>query len=93
MKKDIRIILCICAAFGWWGLLYPELALTSDTYRIVDEDGVVCESETDSEWSPDGSIYWKLLGADNGQVRFRSKLLDSLTALTEHRRGINESEE
>ncbi|MCM1043877.1 MAG: hypothetical protein NC417_00050 [Candidatus Gastranaerophilales bacterium] len=93
MKKDICIILCICAAFGWWGLLYPELALTSDTYRIVDENGVVCESEAQNEWGADGSIYWKLLGADDGQVRFRSKLWDSLVALTEHRRESNESGE
>lgn len=93
MKKDIRIILCICAAFGWWGLLYPELALTSDTYRVVDEDGAVCESGAEGEWSPDGSIYWRLLGTDSSQVRFRSKLLDSLNALAEHRRGINDSGE
>ena len=91
MKRDIRILLCICAAFGWWGFLYPELALTSDTYRVVDENGVVCESEEDGEWDPDDGIYWRMLGADSSQIRFRSKLFDSLAALTEYRRGMDES--
>lgn len=93
MKRDIRILLCICAAFGWWGILYPELALTPDTYRVVDGDGVVYESEAEGEWNLDDGIFWRVLGADSSQIRFRSKLLDSLAAFTEHRRGIDESGE
>lgn len=93
MKKDIRVLLCICAALGWWGLLYPELAMTEDTYRIVDENGIVCEGKEGEAWNPDSSIYWKVLGADSSQVRLRSKLFDSLKAFTEHRREVDESEE
>ena len=27
----LRVAAGLCAALGWWGLLYPELALTPDT--------------------------------------------------------------
>ena len=30
-----RIIAGMCAALGWWGLLYPELALTPDTVKVI----------------------------------------------------------
>ena len=42
MKKirlGIRITIGLCAALGWWGLLYPELVLTPDTVRVVQERG------------------------------------------------------
>ena len=40
MKKKrlgIRITIGLCAALGWWGLLYPELVLTPDTVRVVQD--------------------------------------------------------
>ena len=67
MKKDFRIVLCICAALGWWGFVYPELALTPDTYRVVDEEG---------ESAQEG--LWEILGADKGKVRFRSRLWEHI---------------
>lgn len=30
----IRIVTALCAALGWWGLLYPELTLTPDTVKF-----------------------------------------------------------
>ncbi len=79
MKKNkwllsVRIFLGGCAALGWWGLLYPELTMTPSTYRVVDENGTVLESEEMVEWDFDNDIYWDILEADSSQIRFRSKL-------------------
>lgn len=92
MKKDIRILLFVCAALGWWGFLYPELTMTPDTYRVVEEDGTV-RTEGEGIGSSDSGIYWEVLSADSSQIRFRSKLLDSLTAFAEYRRTGHESGE
>lgn len=80
MKKTfigVRIGLGICAALGWWGLIYPELAMTPDTYRVVSEVGSVQQGEDVVEWDFDSNIYKKVLSADKDQIRFRSKLLQT----------------
>lgn len=92
MKKDIRILLFVCAALGWWGFLYPELAMTPDTYRVVEQDGAT-RTEGEKIESSRNDIYWEVLNADSSQIRFRSKLLDSLAAFADHRRTGHESGE
>ena len=77
MKKKwlgIRIAFGLCAALGWWGLIYPELALTPDTVRIVekDTDGTVRKKIPD--WSFDGSLYRELMSADPDDITFCSGL-------------------
>lgn len=93
MKRGIKIIrmaLCVCAALGWWGVFYPELAMTPDTYRVVEDkvlkkggtsgDDEVCEN---ADWDFDREIYFEILQADAGQIRFKSKLLMSLKEIFE----------
>lgn len=100
MKRSIKIIemaLCVCAALGWWGVFYPELTMTPDTYRVVKEvklssgdkvlqkegifgDDEVCET---ADWNFDSEIYFEILQADAGQIRFKSKLLMSLKEIFE----------
>ena len=44
MKKKwlgIRVAAGLCAALGWWGLLYPELALTPDTVKVSAQDTIM----------------------------------------------------
>ncbi|MCM1542528.1 MAG: hypothetical protein NC121_14885 [Blautia sp.] len=66
----IKVFMCICGVFGWWGVLYPELVLTTDTYRICDDSG-----QDGEDLSTEQDIYWKLLKADKNEIRFRSRLL------------------
>lgn len=73
----IRITACICAALGWWGVLYPELTMTPDTYRVVDESGSVQTESKVVEWDFDSDIYRQILNTDPGRLRFRSRLLQS----------------
>lgn len=86
MKKRmaVRIVACICAAFAWWGMLYPELTLTPDTYVILDEDGAVHRERNVVEWDFDNEFYRELLEADSDKIRFKSKLLTQIDALAEH---------
>lgn len=85
MKKKLvtlRIIVGMCAALGWWGLIYPELVLTPNTVKVIsetddEEEAVEGEQEFDSE------LFWELLEAERGSVRARSRLLEKLSALME----------
>ena len=82
-KRDlgIRIIIGLCAALGWWGLLYPELVLTPDTVKIVAEDGA---EEPDSlELSFDSRLYLDLLNAGRDKIIPRSKLLTDISSFWE----------
>lgn len=82
-KLGIRIITAMCAALGWWGLLYPELTLTPETVRIVIEDASGQEIFLDRNKSLDDSFYLELLEADSGSIRFRSRILTELNAFWE----------
>lgn len=82
-KLGIRIITAMCAALGWWGLLYPELTLTPETVRIVMEDASGQEISLDRNKSLDDSFYLELLEADSGSIRFRSRILTELNAFWE----------
>lgn len=92
MKKKwlgIRIVTGLCAVLGWWGLLYPELALTPDTVSVYAEEEDGEWGELTREWGFDDSLYQDLLSADRNQITFRSKLLKDLSLFWEalHDRG------
>ena len=94
---SFRIFVTTCAALGWWGILYPELTMTPDTYKIVYEDTIsqeyyVQEPGEVVEWNLDSDIYETLLGTERSRIRFRSRLLMNMTAWYEQERGINESD-
>lgn len=88
MKRKVtaRIVVCICAAFAWWGMLYPELTLMPDTYVMVDENGTVHSDGNVVEWDFGSEFYRKLLETDSDKIRFKSKFLEQIDALTEHLR-------
>lgn len=71
----IRVAMSVSAAICWWGILYPELTMTSDTYAVVSECGTVQEEEDMIEWNSREDIYQTLLKTDGSRIRFRSKLL------------------
>lgn len=79
----IKIFLGVCAAFGWWGLLYPELTMTPDTYAVIGEE-TVQELPEVVEWDFDSDIYRDILEADRSQIHFRSRLLKELRCVTIH---------
>ena len=93
----VKTALCICAVLGWWGVLYPELVLTAETYRVCDDNG---QERQDIQAEPDiregqnpptgQDIYWNLLKADRSEIRFRSRLFAEWNKFME---AFNESDE
>lgn len=79
-----RVIFGICAALSWWGVLYPELTLTPDTYAIVDRNGAVQGTRNMVEWDFNSDLYRSILEADSSNIRFKSKLFSQVDALIEH---------
>ena len=71
----LRIIVNMCAALGWWGLLYPELTLTPDNVKVSVEDENGELRELPGEWDFDSSLYREILEADRDKITFRSRLL------------------
>lgn len=89
MKKkglQLRGVLCVCAALGWWSFLYPQLSMTQDTYNIVCEDETVQESVEKDEWDFDSDIFHRILEAEDGTVRLRSRFLTMLEAYFKERK-------
>ena len=85
MKKwfGIRIMAGICAALGWWGLLYPQLAFTPDTVsvKLAAEDGTFKEQSL--EWDFDSRLYLDLLNAGPDRIIFRSKVMADFSSILE----------
>ena len=86
MKKKlfgIRVALSMCAALGWWGLLYPQLAFTPDTVSIKAEDNDDMIRDVEAEWDFDASLYRELLAAGPDKIILRSRLLTDFSSLWE----------
>lgn len=81
MKRTKQFFLVFCLAFGWWGVLFPQLAMTKDVYRIVSEDGTVPEQADAQDWDFDDETYEQILKAGSGKVRFKSGLWKDISQL------------
>ena len=80
----VRVFAAVFAVWGWWGVLYPELTMTSDTYRIIYEDASAGETA-------DCDIYRTVLHTDRSCLRFRSRLFMNLSAFYEQERGVKDA--
>lgn len=80
MKWKIKKAMWLIMAFTWWGLLYPELTLTEDTWRIV---WVSEEEREDARNDSSLETYYKLLSAEPNQIKIKSRLLEILAGFME----------
>lgn len=78
-RINLKLLIWVCAALGWWGIFYPEFTLTSDTCRIVDESGSYIEMDDDYSGI---ELYGDILQAGRSHIRPRSKLLSVITDLS-----------
>lgn len=83
MKIKIKKAIWLLAAFGWWGVLYPELSLTEDTYRMWKVENGVLTEVSDTEELCATQIYYNLLSAEPEQIKIKSRLLETLAAYLE----------
>ena len=73
-------ILLVFFAFAWWGLLYPELCFTEDTFRqVIVEDGEVITVKE--------ACYRELLDAEGDDIVIESRWLEWLEEMKWFRRG------
>ena len=73
-------ILLVFFAFDWWGLLYPELCFTEDTFRqVIVEDGEVITVKE--------ACYREILDAEGDDIVIESRLLEWLEEMKWFRRG------
>ena len=73
-------ILLVFFAFAWWGLLYPELCFTEDTFQQI----VVTDGEEKAAGDAD---YRDILDAAGDEIVIRSRLLEWLEEMKWFRRG------
>ena len=72
-------ILLVFFAFAWWGLLYPELCFTEDTFRqVIVEDGEVITVKE--------ACYREILDAEGDDIVIESRLLEWLEEMKWFRR-------
>lgn len=86
MKKKwlkLRAVMTICAAFGWWGLLYPEFALTPDTVQVYKENSAGELTQIERNWLDGRTLFRELLSADREDISIRSKLLEDFNLFWE----------
>ena len=82
LEKGQRVkgILLVFFAFAWWGLLYPELCFTEDTFRqVIVEDGEVITVKE--------ACYREILDAEGDDIVIESRLLEWLEEMKWFRRG------
>lgn len=86
MKKrwlKLRAVMTLCAALGWWGLLYPEFVLTPETIHIYQEDSDGTLTPLEHKQLDCRELYYNLLNADRKDITFRSKLLEDFSLFWE----------
>ena len=72
--KELRGLLLLGMAIGWWGFWYPELEKVADTYAIVWEDGTVQMSSELVEYEFGEEIMSDRSSSKKCEVRISSKL-------------------
>ena len=86
MKKrwlKLRTVMTLCAALGWWGLLYPELVLTPETIQVYEEKSDGTLTPMDHKRFDCRELYYNLLDADRKDIKFRSKLWEDFSLFWE----------
>ena len=57
---------------GWWGILYPNLAMTEETYQAVSEDGQPDDTVSGTEG------FFAILSAKPGELVIKSRAADAI---------------
>ncbi len=76
--KRFRAVVMMCAALGWWGIWFPELAVWADAVCVVEEEcseNTVQQGEKVIECDTVREICDGLRQADKGQIQVKSRLL------------------
>lgn len=71
MWNRLRTLAVMVFAVAWWGILYPELCFTEETFEpVIADEG--CQEMTQEE------IYGHLLAASGDEIVIKSRFLEWL---------------
>ena len=71
MKNNLRTTICFVVLFIFWGMLYPQYALTEDMYRVTADGSEVEEKDPAAD-------YARISAARPGEVELHFSLLEKL---------------
>lgn len=71
MKNNLRTCICFVVLLMFWGILYPQYALTEDMYRVTDAGQTIQEKDPAAD-------YARISAAQPGEVRLHFSLLEKL---------------
>ena len=71
MKKNLRTYVCFVVLLMFWGILYPQYALTRDMYRVTDRQSGILEQDPAAD-------YACISAAEPGEVELHFFLLEKL---------------
>lgn len=96
MKKLWETAVILFAAMGFWGMIYPDLCFTGDICTVVEtapEDTAAEPRDLGEEnlsEVPAAELVFDIYGAEVGQIRLRSRMLEILSRRQEEQRRNEE---
>lgn len=72
--RKFKTVFTICAALGWWGIWFPELALWTEAVSVEEQQAVQSE-ENLLEYETAAQFCNSLLSADREEIQIKSRLL------------------
>lgn len=76
----IRKCMLLAAAFGFFGLMYPDLCMVEDTCKVILQ---TADGEEEIIVPKGSELYYSLLSAKPQDIKIKSKLLETLQSYFE----------
>ncbi len=67
--RNIKAVIMICIALGWWSVWFPEMAVWADAVRAVEQE------DMGLTWEQAEAIGRGFSRADRDQIVIKSRLL------------------
>lgn len=81
-----QLVLLSALSAGWWGILYPDLSFSEQTFAVEQEEqnaerqpaADIADNQEEKKELTGSEAFWALLGAQPEEIEIRSRLLDQI---------------
>lgn len=81
-----QLVLLSALSAGWWGILYPDLSFSEQTFAVEQEAqdvgmqpaADIADNQEEKKELTGSEAFWALLGAQPEEIEIRSRLLDQI---------------
>lgn len=81
-----QLVLLSALSAGWWGILYPDLSFSEQTFAVEQEEqnaerqpaADIADNQEEKKELTGSEAFWALLGAQPEEIKIRSRLLDQI---------------